>query len=82
MYGTRNYVVLLLFGELIEVYCIARNPYRKLGIFFGMSLRVEKRIAIEHVYVEVMPAVFYVGVYHIYKVIHSVRHFLSPLQFI
>ena len=51
MNGTRDNVVLLLFGELVEVYGVARYPYRELGVLLGVGLRVEQRFAVEHVYV-------------------------------
>ena len=41
MEGTGDNVVLLLFGELDEVYRIARNSYCELGLFLGVSLSVK-----------------------------------------
>ena len=69
MNGTAYYVVLLFLGELVEVNRIARYPDCKLRVLFGMSLRVEKRFAVEYVYVEMMSAVCHIGIEHIYKII-------------
>ena len=71
MNGSGDDVVLLFLGELVEIYCIARNPYGELGVFFGMSLRVEKGCPVEHVYVEIIAAVGDVCVEHIYKIVYS-----------
>ena len=74
VYGTVNDVVLLLFRELVEIHRITGNSYRELGIFFGVSLSVEKSFAIEYVDVEMMSAVGYVSVEHIYEIIYLLRH--------
>ena len=63
---SRNNVVLLFAGEFVEVYRIARNAYRELGIFFGVSLRVEQSFAVENVYVQVIAAVRNVCVKQVY----------------
>lgn len=62
-------VVLLLFGELYEVYCIARNAHRELRILFGVLLRVDKRFAVKYVNVQMMSAFFNISVEQAYKVV-------------
>ena len=44
-------LVLLFARKLIEINGITGNSYRKLRIFFGVSLRVQKGFAAEYVYV-------------------------------
>ena len=74
VYGTVNDVVLLLFREFVEIHRITGNSYRELGIFFRVSLSVEKSFAIEYVDVEMMAAVGHVSVEHIYEIIYLLRH--------
>ena len=53
-----NNVVLLLLGELDEVYGIAGNPDSKLRIVLGMLLGIEESVPVEYVYVEVMTTLY------------------------
>ena len=59
---TGDYLVLLLLGELDKVYGVAAYSDGKLGILFGMCLRVEKSLTGEDVDVKVMSALFNVAV--------------------
>ena len=52
--GTMDNVVLLLLGELDEVYGVAGNADGQLRILFRVVHRVEQRFALEHVHVQVM----------------------------
>ena len=72
MEGSGNNLVLLLLGKLDEVYRIAGDTDGKLRIFLGVSLRIKKRLASEHVNVEMMAALFYVAVKKSYEIIYLI----------
>jgi hypothetical protein len=72
--GSGNNVILLFFRELNEIYRITRYANGKLGVFFRVRLRVQKRFTIEYVYVDVETAVANVGIQHLNQVIYSIRH--------
>ena len=74
---TGNNVILLLLGELDEVYRIAGNSYCELRIFLGVSLSVQQSLAGEDVYIKVVTAFFNVAVkkfnevIYLFLIIHS-----------
>ena len=54
MEGSGNYFLLLLTGELVEVYGIARNSDGEVGVRLGILIRLHKHLAVKHVYVDVV----------------------------
>ena len=56
MESTGDNIILLLLGELDEVYCIARYPDGELRVVLGMSLSIKESLPVEYVYVEVVTA--------------------------
>ena len=69
MEGTGDNLVLLLLGEVVEVHRIARNANGELRILLRMLLRIEQRVAIEDVDVEMMTALLGIRIDHAHKVI-------------
>ena len=72
MEGSGDNLILLLLGELDEVYSISGNTDSELRIFFGMSLSVKKRLTGENVYVEVMATLLYIAVKESYEIIYLI----------
>ena len=70
MEGSGDNVVLLLLGELDEVYGIAGNPDCELRIVLGMLLSIEKCLTVEDIDVEVMTALYGITVEEAYKIIY------------
>ena len=54
MEGSRDNLILLSSGELMEVYCIARYTDGKVRIFLGMLNGVKEHLTVEYVYVDVL----------------------------
>ena len=60
--GTGDNFVLLLLGELYEVYSIAADTDGQLGILFGVSLCIQQSFLGKYVYIQMMAALFDVAV--------------------
>lgn len=68
---TAEYIKLLLACKLNKVYGIARNADCKLRILLWMLHCIDKKLAVEHIHVEVMAAVWSeVAVEQIHEVAH------------
>ena len=69
MEGTGDDLVLLLLGEVVEVHRIARHADGELRILLGMLLRIEQRVTVEHVNVQVLATLLGLRVDHVNEVV-------------
>ena len=71
MEGPAYDLTLLLTGELIEVYGVARYTYRKIRICLGIFVSLHKHLSVENVYVDVVCLLSKISVKDRYKIGYS-----------
>lgn len=77
MVSTFQHFELVRLAEFMEVYGVARNSYRDVGVEFGVFHSLYEFFAVDNVYVKVMRALREVTVEHVYEVVYAL-FFVSP----
>ena len=71
MVSTFQHFELVRLAEFMEVYGVARNSYRDVGVEFGVFHSLYEFFAVDNVYVKVMRALGEVTVQHVYEVVYA-----------
>jgi hypothetical protein len=78
--GTRNNVVLLLFGKGVELNSVTRNANGQLRILLWVCLSIKKSVLSKNVNVEVMTALLGIAINHVYQVVNLLGSYFVGLH--
>ena len=71
MEGAAYYLTLLLAGKLVEVYRIARNAYRKVGVCRGVVIRFNKGLPVQYINIDMVRFFGKIAVQYRYQILNA-----------